>query len=62
MEWKSPNNPPDDNRIILIIRYSPISGNRLKGIGYYEDGSFFNLEHHRVRAVYWQDYPEIPEE
>lgn len=60
--WTLPSSPPPDDRVVLIVRASPIGRNLLlRDYGYYEEGEWLTVRGdplHPVKA--WHPYPDLP--
>lgn len=63
--WTMAGTPPPDDRIVLIVRTSPIGSQLLlRDLGYYDhiEGEWLTVHGnpmHPVRA--WHPYPELPD-
>ncbi len=61
--WTPADQPPPDDRVVLIVRVSPIGKQLLlRDMGYYEDGNWMTVHGHPMHPVKaWHPYPELPD-
>lgn len=63
-KWHYANEPPPDDRIVLILRVSPIGVALLRDIGYYskiDDEWYTSHNVHMHPVKFWRPYPLLPE-